>query len=146
MGAIVRSPQKQVQSVRVKLVCNRAPLGVTDYLFTLEVSRAKDKEKRRGTAVAPRSVVRHFMLARVQIKDTKSARQDVKSTDMVSSLVQTMSSYVPNFILRGLQANSNPLVEPNVARFPACILFIDVSGMRIVAVLSLSLSRCDYGD
>jgi hypothetical protein len=74
------------------------------------------------------------MLARVQIKDTKMLRLDVKR-EAASVLVETMSSYVPNFILRSLAANHNPLVEPKVARFPACILFIDVSGMLLFGLL-----------
>ena len=61
-----------------------------------------------------------------------SPLQPIQTSEMSAAMTQelatTMASYVPNFIRKDLAVDHAPPVDPNIASFPSCILFIDVSG------------------
>ena len=50
--------------------------------------------------------------------------------------LRTMSSYVPQFIQKDLLVDPKVPVDPCIASFPSCILFIDVSGTRNSSTLN----------
>lgn len=47
---------------------------------------------------------------------------------MTLTYLQTLTSYVPNLIVRHLADNPEPISEPVSERFPAAVLFADISG------------------
>ncbi|HYF61215.1 MAG TPA: adenylate/guanylate cyclase domain-containing protein, partial [Herpetosiphonaceae bacterium] len=51
----------------------------------------------------------------------------------MSTLVQTLASYVPELITRRLAANPEPINEPVVEQFSGAILFADISGFTALA-------------
>ena len=106
--------QKQSQVVRVSLTCARAAFESAMFLFTTTAVPVKKK----GPGI------RHFLIALVKPIDQ---RKDLKPA-VTPELVQTMSSYVPQFIMKDVCKQPQPRREPEIQRFPACILFIDVSG------------------
>src|SRR5689334_25135033 len=48
-------------------------------------------------------------------------------------LVETLTPYVPRLILARLAADPHPVVPPAPARFPAALLFADISGFTPLA-------------
>ncbi|MBN1890204.1 MAG: AAA family ATPase [Thermoflexales bacterium] len=51
----------------------------------------------------------------------------------MSIMLETLASYVPNLIVRRLAANPAPLTAPHGERFPAAVLFADISGFTPLA-------------
>jgi class 3 adenylate cyclase/tetratricopeptide (TPR) repeat protein len=51
----------------------------------------------------------------------------------MSIMLETLASYVPNLIVRRLVANPAPLTAPHGERFPAAVLFADISGFTPLA-------------
>lgn len=43
-------------------------------------------------------------------------------------LLQILASYVPQVMVNHLISHSGPLVKPSAERFPAVVLFADISG------------------
>jgi class 3 adenylate cyclase/tetratricopeptide (TPR) repeat protein len=48
-------------------------------------------------------------------------------------LVETLTSYVPRLLTRRLETDPAPISEPSVTRFPAAVLFADISGFTALA-------------
>src|SRR5262249_19997485 len=44
------------------------------------------------------------------------------------ALVDTLTSYVPTLVLRRLAADARPITAPQEERFPAAVLFADITG------------------
>ena len=98
----------------MKLQCTRPPTDASHYIFTLVLSSTKKKLR----------PIRYYMLARIAPK-TQGEKTTVEITP---ELVKTMTSYVPQYIVKDVQIDPAPRTSPYIASFPACILFIDVSG------------------
>src|SRR5689334_15766966 len=52
---------------------------------------------------------------------------------MPDTPLSSLTSYVPGLIVRGLAADPTPLSEPAAERFPAAVLFADISGFTPLA-------------
>jgi hypothetical protein len=100
----------------MKLVCNNPQIDSISYIFTINASISGRKSKGVNT----------FMIAQIVPKKQGQKKELVVTPELVS----TMSSYVPQFIIKDVQHSPKPRIDPAIAQFPSCILFIDVSGMH----------------
>jgi hypothetical protein len=105
----------------MKLVCNNPQIDSISYIFTINASISGRKSKGVNT----------FMIAQIVPKKQGQKKELVVTPELVS----TMSSYVPQFIIKDVQHSPKPRIDPAIAQFPSCILFIDVSGMYIIIIV-----------
>eukprot|EP01091_Cochliopodium_minus_P019822 TRINITY_DN8451_c0_g2_i1.p1 TRINITY_DN8451_c0_g2~~TRINITY_DN8451_c0_g2_i1.p1 ORF type:complete len:1067 (+),score=301.28 TRINITY_DN8451_c0_g2_i1:263-3463(+) len=126
---IIVTPQffklERGESGRINFTCNcfKPLMGSIESMFHLEAKK-KLKKRNKNENLEYRKVRSVIMCTVFPVqKMNLSSKMGIDN-----SIVDTLSSYVPNFVRRHIKDNNQVRKEPYLQRISASILFIDISG------------------
>ena len=63
----------------------------------------------------------------------------------MTTILDTLASYVPNIILRRIVKNPDPITAPTFESFPAAVLYADITGFTAMTERLESIPHAELG-